>query len=297
VQINADTVAWISGGSNGIGRCAAQRLLKQGARVTIADVDAKTGQETLKELQKLAGSPDRVIFHQVDVRDNQQLTNSIQNTIKTFGDLTIVFNNAGISDRTLLADAIQSDDMPKDWNAVIDIDLTAVINGTRIAIGEFNKLAQKKNLKPSSENEIGVIINTASLGGLHPMPNSIIYCAAKHGVIGFTRSLKNLRSLGIRVNALCPSFTETNMVREGMTKSASYRKQMDIFQKSVGPLLHVDDIVDAFELLVKDRSFAGAAVSVSQELGTTRHLVVPMSEKPEMLNIVLNRTGQSKSKL
>lgn len=138
-----------------------------------------------------------------------------------------VFNNAGIGEKTLWNEAIHINGLPLDWNNTIRIDLDGVINGTRIAVREMMKLSADKAEEDSSSKKpktIGVIINTASVGGLHPMPYSPVYCAAKHGVVGFTRSCKILRDVGIRVNAICPSFADTALVQRGMESSEEYRQ-------------------------------------------------------------------------
>ena len=86
---------------------------------------------------------------------------------------------------------------------VLAVDLLAVVEGTRLAVQHM------------SERRGGVVVNVASMGGLLPMPFSVVYCAAKHGVIGLTRSLYHLadpRLGGVRVNCVAPSFVETAMV-------------------------------------------------------------------------------------
>lgn len=107
-----------------------------------------------------------------------------------FGGVDIVINNAGIAERTPLWE-----DDKGFWKKVIDIDLTAVIEGTRLGIQVLRE-----------QGRGGVIVNTASLAGLYPQPLTPVYSAAKFGVIGLTRSCKEIGD-GIRVNAVAPRYT------------------------------------------------------------------------------------------
>lgn len=136
------------------------------------------------------------------------------------------------------------------------------------------------------------------VGGLHPMPFSPIYCAAKHGVVGFSRSCKILRQNGIRVVAICPSFADTALVRKGMKDSDSYREYMDNIQKMTGPLLHVDEVANGFIEAIDNDKYAGSIISISQELGIAQHFAVPMKDQPvHVTKTIMNREQNQRSKL
>lgn len=113
-------------------------------------------------------------------------------------------------------------------------------------------------------NTRGVVVNVASMGGMLAMPFSPVYAATKHGVLGFSRSLGMLSSTeGLRVNCICPSFTETKLVMENMEASPMF----DAVVRSQGPLLSPDLIAEGIVRLVEDDSLAGRVMRVTQALG------------------------------
>lgn len=117
--------------------------------------------------------------------------------VQRFSRVDIVDNNAGISEigRGFLAPGSRL------WEKTLVIDLEAVIRGTQLAVQQLRKQGG------------GMIINTASMGGLMPMAMSPVYAASKASVIHFTRSLAYLADEGIRVNVICPTFTDTALAR------------------------------------------------------------------------------------
>jgi NAD(P)-dependent dehydrogenase (short-subunit alcohol dehydrogenase family) len=138
-------------------------------------------------------------------------------------------------------------DDPGDWAKVVEIDLTAVIDATRIAVRGLKRAGRP-----------GVIINTASMGGLLPMPGSPVYAAAKAGVINFSRSLGYLAAeSNIRVNAICPSFTDTPLVRRNGDEA------VEEMGKMVGGILMPEDIAAGVIELIEDDSRFGSVMRVT----------------------------------
>ena len=132
-------------------------------------------------------------FIQCDVTNYDHQANMFKTARTHFGGVDIVINNAGIAERTPLWE-----DDTGFWKKVIDIDLTAVVEGTRLGIQVLRE-----------QGRGGVIVNTASLAGLYPQALTPVYSAAKFGVIGLTRSCKELGD-GIRVNAVAPRYVYGN---------------------------------------------------------------------------------------
>src|SRR5215208_5537726 len=230
-------VAVVSGSASGIGRAAVLALVERGAKVVVADVDEDGGRQTVDMTGKQGGS---AVFRRCDVTKTEDLRSAFDWAVEHFGWLDIAFNNAGIGGKDLFADD------PGDWARIIDIDLTAVIDATRLAVRKM----------PLAGNA-GVIINTASLIGLWPMPSAPVYAAAKAGVVNFSRSLAYLfEEANIRVNAICPEIVDTPMARGlGEDRLEEARR--------TGRILRPEDIAAGVVELIEDDSRFGAVMTVT----------------------------------
>lgn len=233
--------AVVSGAGSGIGRATALALCRAGAKVIVADVDAVGGAETV-DLVGAAGGI--ALFRHCDVTRTEDIAAAFASAYEHFGTFDIVHNNAGIGGEDLFGDDAG------DWARTIDINLTAVIDATRIAVREMRR------------GRGGVIVNTASMGGLLPMPESPVYAASKAGVINFTRSLAYLATeANIRVNAICPSYVDTPLVWRVEGAKA------DEIAEPLGGLLKPEDIAAGVIELIDDDSRAGAIMRVTMRGG------------------------------
>lgn len=230
-------VAVITGAGSGIGRAMSIALAKRGASIICADVDSAGAAGTV-QLAEAEGA--RAIAHACDVTIPAQVADALTTAQATFGRLDIVCNNAGISTRTPFLE-----DEAGEWVRMVDINLTAVIEGTRQAV-----LAMR--------DSGGVVVNTASMGGLLPMPGAPVYAATKAGVINFTRSLAYLaEECGVRVNAICPTYTDTPLVHGDTPEHVEEMKQL------VGGILQPEDVAEGLVEIVEDDSRAGAIMRVT----------------------------------
>jgi 15-hydroxyprostaglandin dehydrogenase (NAD) len=230
-------VAVVSGGASGIGRAAVLALAELGAKVVVADVDEDGGRQTVEMAGAKGGS---AAFRLCDVTKTEDLGSAFDSAVEHFGRFDIAFNNAGISGEDLFADD------PGHWSRIIDIDLTAVIDATRLAVRKL-RLA----------GNAGVIINTASLIGLWPMASAPVYAAAKAGVVNFSRSLAYLaEESNIRVNAICPEIVDTPMAL-GLGEEALEEL------RTAGGMLRPEDIAAGVVELIEDDSRFGAVMQVT----------------------------------
>lgn len=182
-------VAVVTGGASGIGRGVVHRFLAEGAKVVIADVNQELGEEVAGKLGKNA------VFKKTDVSDRGQIRDLVAFTVKTFGGLHVMMNNAGISGKRY-PEFI--DDDFSDFERVVGVNLLGVMVGTREASLHMMK------------NGGGSIINVSSIGGMTSGPSNFVYGATKAGVIHFSKGASiALGPHKIRVNVISPGNIET----------------------------------------------------------------------------------------
>jgi NAD(P)-dependent dehydrogenase (short-subunit alcohol dehydrogenase family) len=187
-------VALVTGGTSGVGRDTAVLFAKAGAKVVVAGRREPEGKETI-ELVRAAGGDG--LFVKTDVSKAAEVDMLIQQAVEKFGRLDFAFNNAGIEG--VWAPIIRQSE--EDFDRTININLKSVWLCLKYEIQQMLK-----------QGGGGAIVNMASIMGLVGSVGVAAYSASKHGIIGLTKTaaLENAKS-GIRVNAVCPSFTETPM--------------------------------------------------------------------------------------
>jgi len=231
--------AVITGGASGIGKETAKLLANYKVNILLFDLNdpINTQQEIIKLNVKC-------VSFIGDVTKSEDLRAAFQKAEELLGPVSIWINNAGIAEKDLFPFLLEENF----WKKVININLTSMIAGTQIACKEFKK-----------HDRSGVIINVASMAGIFPVPLTPVYAATKAGIVNFTRSLNYLGASGIRVNAVCPSFTQTPMIHEIPSSVTD----------AAGGILEVTDISTAILELITDQSKAGAILTVTKVKGKT----------------------------
>lgn len=228
-------VALVTGASRGIGKACALALAESGFSIVINYVSSKAGADAVVEEIKSKGGDALAV--QFDVSNKKQVNAAIEEIIKTYGQIDVLVNNAGITRDGLI---IRMDD--ENWEAVINTNLNSVFYVTKPVV------------KAMMKKRSGSIINMASVCGIYGNAGQTNYSAAKAGIIGFTKALaKEVASRGITVNAVAPGFIQTDMTDGLETEKIAE----NIPLKRLG---QVEDIAKAVKFLACDAPYVTAQV-------------------------------------
>lgn len=195
--------ALITGGGMGIGQATALAFAKDGANVVVSDVAVAEGTATADRIVREGG---KAIFVKSDVSSPQDAEATVRKAVEEFGRLDIAFNNAGIGGPK----ALTADCSLEEWNKTLAVNLTGVWLGMKYQIVQMLKQGG------------GAIVNNASILGTVGFATASAYVAAKHGVIGLTKTAAiEYATKGIRVNSVCPGFVVTPLLEKaGITSNA-----------------------------------------------------------------------------
>ena len=232
-----DRVALITGGAAGIGKATAARFIEEGARVVICDVNQQAGEAAIAELGPSAA------FYKVDVTNRQAVQAWVDEGAAKYGRIDVLVNNAGVLRDGILVkmqDGQVVKQMPEsDFDLVIAVNLKGVFNCTQAVAPQMIRQGS------------GVILNATSIVGLDGNFGQTNYVATKAGVVGMTKVwARELGRYGIRVNAVAPGFTATEMVMQMPEKVLEGMKGRTPLGRLAQPL----DIANAYLFLASDEA-------------------------------------------
>jgi NAD(P)-dependent dehydrogenase (short-subunit alcohol dehydrogenase family) len=229
-------VTLVTGGSSGIGRATALAVARRGGAVVVADLDPDGGRETQRLITDGGGTAE---FARTDVTDPASVQDAVRLALQAFGRLDGACNSAGFDPpvRRLAEQELE------DWERSLAVNLT----------GAF--LCMKHEIRAMLDvGGSGAIVNVASIGGLRGLWGHAPYAAAKHGLVGLTRTAAiDYAKKGIRVNAVCPGPVETPMLRRYMDEVGLDEAQLAKGQPMGRPAT-VDEVAEAITWLLSPGS-------------------------------------------
>jgi 3-oxoacyl-[acyl-carrier protein] reductase len=234
-------VALITGASRGIGKATALKFAKEGAKVVVCDLDDAVA-DTVAEIRLQGGS---AIGFKVDVTRSDSISSMVHGAMTAWGQIDVLVNNAGI-----VADAQLKKMTDDQFDRVIDVNLKGTYNCTRAVVDHM------------LERKTGVVLNASSIVGIYGNFGQTNYAASKFGVIGMAKTwARELGRHGIRVNAVCPGFIETAIIRDMPEKVVRGMEE----RVPLGRLGKPEEIANTFAFLASDEAsyINGAVIEVS----------------------------------
>lgn len=224
-----DKVVIVTGASSGIGKVAARAFAREGAAVVLAARRQEEGNQIAAEIKAAGGE---AVFIQTDVARTQDVIKLVEATVATYGRLDCAFNNAGIGGDAM---TLTADHSEENWDNVMSVNLKGVW------------LCMKYQIPEMLKHGGGSIVNNSSIYGLGASTvGHVSYAVSKHGVIGLTKTAAfEYAKQGIRVNAICPGFTHTELVDAAIEAIPALFEKLLTNDIPMGRIAEAEEIVNA----------------------------------------------------
>jgi NAD(P)-dependent dehydrogenase (short-subunit alcohol dehydrogenase family) len=237
----------ITGGGGGIGRATALAVAREGGQIAVADIAIDAARETVARVNAAGG---QAIALSSEVTREADVRAMVESVVGAYGRLDCAFNNAGIAGYQVDAAGKKTADWSEEaFDRMIAVNLKGVW------------LCMRHELKQMEAQGGGAIVNTGSIAGLAGLPTSSAYVAAKHGVVGLTKTAAlEYAAANIRVNAVCPGFIKTRMTEDTMRRRGEAILAQVPFRRMGEP----EEIAEMVVWLCSDRAsyVSGAAYNV-----------------------------------
>ncbi len=244
-------VALVTGGAQGIGKAVAQRFLRDGMRVAILDADTEAGREAETELRALG----EVDFLLTDIADEDQVVAAVERSVKDFGGLDVLVNNAGIARNKPIAELTLAE-----WNRVLGTNLT----------GAFLCAKHAANLLRTRR---GTIVNIASTRALMSEADTEAYSAAKGGLVALTHALAVSLGPEVRVNCVSPGWIDVSAWKKSSLARQAALSEADHRQHPAGRVGQPEDIASLVAWLVSDEAGFVTGANYVVDGGMTRKMI------------------------
>jgi NAD(P)-dependent dehydrogenase (short-subunit alcohol dehydrogenase family) len=244
-------VALVTGAGQGIGKAIAQRLLRDGWAVVIAEIDEEAGRETVEEYQALG----LVHFHRTNVADEYQVRAAVDAVLTTFGRLNALVNCAGISHTVPVTEL-----MLADWNHVLGVNLSGAFLCAKYAAPHLRKTC-------------GAIVNIASTRAFMSEPNTEAYAASKGGLVALTHALAASLGPEVRVNCVSPGWIDVSAWKKKRLARQVVLSEADHAQHPAGRVGRPGDVAACVAYLVSEEAGFVTGANFMLDGGMTRKMI------------------------